>query len=193
MALIQIRIGGWGRIDLPYLINFRFVLPTPYCSGDVMNPKEKFHVSRLIILYKFALGLIEFISGLGIVFLGKQILASTMVQISQELSEDPHDLLANMGVGIVPNIFTHNTFFVTSLILLGFTKIAGAIGLVYKQNWGVDLLVGLTVIMLPFQLINLFVHRSFMDFLYLVLGIVIALYLIQFKPKAWISRVLQKF
>ena len=157
-----------------------------------MNQKEEYHVSWFIIVYKFTLGLIELISGLGIALLGKQILADYMWQISQELSEDPHDFLANLSMGIVPNIFTHNAFIVLSLIVLGLTKIAGAIGLVYKQNWGIDLLVGLTIIMFPFQLTNLIANRSFFDFLYLLVGIVIALYLIRFKPKAWISRVLHK-
>ncbi len=75
-------------------------------------------------------------------------------------------------------------------MVLGLAKIAGAVGLVYKKNWGVDLLVGLTVIILPFQLINLVVHPSFFDFLYLLIGIGIALYLTRFKPHAWVSRVL---
>ena len=157
-----------------------------------MDQKETIHFSWLVIIYKFALGLVELFSGLGIALLGKQILAQYMFQISQELSEDPHDLLANLSMGIVPNFFNHNTFIVVSLIVLGIAKIAGAIGLTYKKNWGVDLLVGLTVIMLPFQLYNLAVNRSFLDFIYLLVGIVIALYLIRFRPKAWISRVFRQ-
>ena len=39
---------------------------------------------------------------------------------------------------IVPNVLTHNTVIVASLLLLGVAKVAGAIGLIYKQNWGVD-------------------------------------------------------
>jgi len=155
--------------------------------------EEEFHVSRYIIAYKMALGLVEFISGLAITLFGKQILAKYSILASQELSEDPHDLLAHLTMSIAPHIFTHNTYLVLTLILLGIVKIAGAVGLVYKQNWGVDLLVGLTMIMFPFQLVNLLIHRSLFDFFYISIGIGIALYLIQFKPKAWISRILQNF
>jgi uncharacterized membrane protein len=161
-------------------------------NGQAMDHKEGFPVSRLIIVYKFALGLIELISGLVIALYGKQLFAQYLLQLSQELSEDPHDLLAHLSMAIVPNFFTHNTIIVMTLILLGMAKIGGAIGLFYNKNWGVDLLVGLTVIMMPFQLINIFTHPNFFDSLYLMIGIVIALYLVHFKPKAWVSRVFQK-
>jgi uncharacterized membrane protein len=157
-----------------------------------MDQKEELNVSRIIVVYKFALGLIELISGLAIAFFGKQLLAGYFLQLSQELSEDPHDAIAHLSLAVVPNLFTHNTVIVITLFLLGMAKIAGAIGLVYKKNWGIDLLVGLTVIMAPFQLINVFTHQHFFDFLYLLIGIVIALYLMRFKPGAWISRVFQK-
>ena len=157
-----------------------------------MEQKEEHHVSKLIIAYKFVLGLFEFISGWGIALFGNQLSTQYVHLLSRELSEDPHDLIAHLSMAIVPNLLAHNTIIVISLILLGSTKIAGAIGLVYKKNWGVDLLVGLTVLMLPFQLINIFIHRTFFDLLYLVAGIFIALYLIRFKPKAWVSRVFQK-
>ncbi len=157
-----------------------------------MDQKEELTVSRVIVVYKFVLGLIELISGVGIAFFGKQLLAEYFLKLSQELSEDPHDVLAHLSLAVIPNLFTHNTIIVITLMVLGSAKIAGAIGLVYKKNWGVDLLVGLTVIMLPFQLVNLAIHRSFFDFLYLLIGIGIALYLTRFKPQAWVSRVFQR-
>jgi uncharacterized membrane protein len=151
--------------------------------------EKEFHVSWYIIFYKLILGLIESITGFGILFLGKQILARYLLQVTQELSEDPHDFIARISMGIVPQILVHNTSLVFTLILLGIAKIAGAVGLIYKQNWGVDLLVGITILMFPFQLINLLLHRSFFDLVYITVGILIAMYLIEFKPKAWISRI----
>jgi uncharacterized membrane protein len=151
--------------------------------------EKEFHVSWYIIFYKFTFGLIELVSGLGIVLFGKRILAKFTILISQELLEDPHDLFANLGTKIAPNIFTHNTFLSLYLIILGIAKIAGSIGLIYKQNWGVDILVGLTILMFPFQLIHLLLHPSIFDSMYITLGVLIALYLIEFKPKAWISRI----
>ncbi len=163
-----------------------------YFGDEYMHHKEELNASRIIIVYKFGLGLIELMSGLGIALFGKQLLAQYFLQLSQELSEDPHDVLAHLSLAIIPHLFTHNTIIVITFIVLGMTKIAGAIGLIYKKNWGIDLLVGLTVIMLPFQLINLFAHPNILDFIYLLIGIMIALYLMRFKPQAWVSRVFQK-
>jgi uncharacterized membrane protein len=101
-----------------------------------MYQKEELNISRIIVVYKFALGLIELISGLGIALFGKQLLAEYLLKLSQELSEDPHDVLAHLSLAIIPNLFTHNMVIVITLILLGVTKIAGAIGLVYKKIGG---------------------------------------------------------
>ena len=128
--------------------------------------EKEFHVSWYIIIYKLILGLIEFISGLALGLLGKQLLRMYTFQVTKELSEEPHDLLARFSERIVPNIFTHDTFLILYLLLLGAAKIAGAIGLMYKQNWGVDLLVGLTVVLFPFQVVELLLHPSFFNLLY---------------------------
>lgn len=157
-----------------------------------MDEKETLHVSRYIIIYKVAAGSFEFLSGLGIALFGRQLFAQIMQRLSLELSEDPHDLLANLSYKIIPNYFVHNSIVVTSLILIGIAKIIGAIGLIYQQDWGVDLLVGLTVIMLPFQIIHIIAQPTLFNFLFMLTGMLIALYLMRFNPKAWISRVFQK-
>jgi len=46
--------------------------------------------------------------------------------------------------------------------------------------------------MAPFQIVNIIVHPNIFDFLYFTVGILIALYLIEFKPKAWISKIFGK-
>lgn len=153
--------------------------------------EKEFHVSVYIIVYKFVLGLTEFLSGFTLWFFGQKIYQIYRSGILQELSEDPHDLLANLSQHIVPNLLTHNGYIVIYLVILGSAKIAGAIGLIYKENWGVDLLVGLTAIMAPFQIVSLVVHPNIFDFFYFIVGLLIALYLIEFKPKAWISRILR--
>jgi uncharacterized membrane protein (DUF2068 family) len=157
-----------------------------------MEQKETLHVSRYIIIYKITAGLLEFLSGLGIALFGRQLFVQIMLRLSLELTEDPHDFLANLSYKIIPNYFVHNTIIVTSLILIGMAKIIGAIGLMNKQNWGVDLLVGLTVVMLPFQIIHIIAQPTFFNFFFMLTGMMIALYLMRFKPKAWISRVFQK-
>ncbi len=161
-------------------------------------PKEQeieneFHVSIYIVVYKFLLGLFESSGGLIIAFFGSRIYAIYEASLFKELSEDPHDLLARLSESVVPNVLTHNNYVVIYLLLLGLAKMIGAIGLIYKQNWGVDLLVVLTLLMAPFQIVNLILHPQVFDFIYLVVGLLIALYLIEFKPKAWISRLMLRF
>ena len=153
--------------------------------------EKEFHVSVYILVYKFMLGIIEFLAGLAIALFGSKIYTVYQTSLIKELSEDPHDLLARISENFVPNVLTHSTYIVVYLIVLGLAKILGAIGLIYKQNWGVDLLVGLTILMAPFQIVNLIMHPNLFDLIYLIIGLLIALYLIEFRPKAWISRVLK--
>jgi len=152
--------------------------------------EKEYHVSIYIVIYKFVLGIGEFLLGIAIASFGADIYHSYQLSLLQELSEDPHDLLARVSETVVPNVLTHNTFIILSLIVLGLAKMVGASGLAYKQNWGVDLLVGLTILMAPFQIIGLILDPRWFDFLYLAVGLVIAFYLVEFRPKAWISRVL---
>ncbi len=152
--------------------------------------EREYHVSWYIIVYKAVFGLIEFLSGVGLAIFGKQMLHFYNVILADELSEEPHDLLARLSERIIPNLLTHDTFLAIYLLLLGAVKIAGAAGLIYKKNWGVDLLVAMTIVLFPFQIVNLLIHPSLFDFIYISFGILIALYLVEFKPKAWISKVL---
>jgi uncharacterized membrane protein len=155
--------------------------------------ENEYHVSWYIILYKLTLGIVELLAGIGLALFGSDIMRFYLSYSARELSEDPHDILIRFSEGIVPQLFTHNTYLIFYLILLGMAKIAGSIGLVYKQNWGADLLVGLTVLLLPFQLVNLILHPSLFDVVYIFLGLFIALYLIEFRPKAWISKILIRY
>jgi uncharacterized membrane protein len=155
--------------------------------------EREFHVSIYIVVYKFVLGLIEFSAGLTIALAGSRIYQIYQAGLLKELSEDPHDLLARLSETVVPNVLTHNSYVVIYLVVLGLAKMVGAVGLIYKQNWGVDLLVVLTILMAPFQIVNLVLHPHIFDLLYLVIGLLIALYLIEFRPRAWISRLMLRF
>lgn len=150
--------------------------------------EHKYHVSWYIILYKFLLGFAEFASGITIAVFGKVMLHIYTTGILQELSEDPHDLLANLSQKFIPGLLTQNGLLVIYLLILGAAKMIGAVGLIYKQNWGVDLLVLLTILMFPFQAVQLIMHFSLLDLIYITAGIGIALYLIEFRPRAWVSK-----
>jgi len=148
-----------------------------------------YQYSLPIIAYKLLFGLVEFLLGVSLAFFHNRFLHWYRFYVASELSENPHDLLVRLTKQIVPAVLTHHAVLTLYLILLGGVKIAGAIGLVYKKNWGVDLLVSLTFIMLPFQVIELITHPSLIDFLYISLGLIIALYLINFRPKLWAEKV----
>lgn len=151
--------------------------------------EKEFHVSWYIVAYKLLFGLSEFLLGIGITIFGRAALHWYRVVATRELSEDPHDVLVRLTERIIPNILAPHTFIALYLVILGAAKIAGAVGLIYKQHWGIDLLVGLTFIMLPFQLVQLLMHPSLPDFLYIVTGLLIALYLVNFRPHDWAARV----
>jgi uncharacterized membrane protein len=147
--------------------------------------QQDVYVTWYVIIYKLALGLVEFTSGLALAVFGHRALIWYGVVLSRELSEDPHDLLAGLSMKVVPSLLSHNNYLVLYLLILGSAKIAGAVGLIYHRNWGVDLLVSLTALMFPFQLVDLVRHPSLVKFLYILAGLLIALYLIDFRPRRW--------
>jgi uncharacterized membrane protein len=157
------------------------------------SPTEgAFHASIYVIVYKLLLGIGESSAGIAIVLFGHEIYRSFQMSILKELSEDPHDLLARLSETILPDVLTHSTFVIGYLVVFGLAKILGAIGVIYKQNWGVDVLVGLTILLAPFQVIPLFLHPSLFHLIFLATGLLIALYLVEFRSGAWISRVLSR-
>lgn len=178
-----------GRLEARQLYGTSSIIAAMNVRAREEALEAEFHVSIYIVIYKFLLGIIELSMGIVVAAFGAEIYQSVQSSLLRELSEDPHDLLARIAEAVVPNVLTHNTFVMLSLIVLGLAKVAGAIGLIYKRNWGVDLLVGLTMIMAPFQIVSLILHPRVFDTLYLLVGFVIALYLIEFRPKAWISRI----
>ena len=151
--------------------------------------EKEYHVSWYIIVYKLLFGVSEMGLGVGITFFGAGMLKIYRLYTLRELSEDPHDLVARLTESIIPNVFAHHTFLAIYLLVLGGAKIAGAIGLLYHKHWGVDVLVALTIILFPFQFIRLLLHPSIPDFIYLAVGVFVGLYLINFRPRQWATRV----
>ncbi len=150
--------------------------------------EDEYHVSKVIIIYKFVLGLFEVILGLGIFFGGRQILDLYENFKSQELLEDPHDLFLTVVEKLIPFILHHQTFITFGLIALGVVKIIGCIGLWQKKHWGLDLLVGLTIVFLPFELYQLFPKPTLLKLSYFLINVLIALYLVEFKPKDYFTK-----
>ena len=149
--------------------------------------EKQYHVSRYIIAYKFILGLFEVILGVGIIIFGKKIYELYVNFRNNELLEDPHDLLAQTTERFVPFLLAHQGYVVFILLLLGITKMAGAVGLWYKKHWGLDILIFVTIALLPFEIFALILHPSLTKTAYFIINLFIALYLVNFKPKDYFT------
>jgi len=157
------------------------------------NLEKEYHVSRYIIVYKFLLGLFETILGLGMLLFGSKISELYINFTNRELLEEPHELLALILQRIVPFILEHQGTIILILLLLGITKIAGAIGLWYRKHWGLDILMFVTIILLPFELFSLNVHPSLSKITFFIINMLIALYLVNFNPKGYFTKLKKRW
>lgn len=159
-----------------------------------MTKSNAIHISKTVIIYKFVTGVIELILGLGILFFGRNIARIYVQYEIREFLEDPHDILIAVTDKVVaPLVIHHRVYLMFFLIVLGITKIIAAIGLLYKKEWGLDLLIGLFIILLPFDIFTLFSHPTFLKAIYFLLNVFIALYLIEFKPHTYFLRYIKFF
>ncbi len=157
-------------------------------SADFENNLEsEYHISRLIIVYKFLLGLVEVILGLGIIIYGKRIYTLYTSFRNSEVLEDPHDLLANVLQFIIPYLLAHQGYVVFILLLLGITKMVGCIGLWQHKHWGLDVLIIVTILLLPFETYALLIHPNLTKVAFFVINMLIALYLVNFNPKNYFT------
>ena len=154
---------------------------------DTQNLEKEYHVSRYIIVYKFLLGLFEVVLGLGIIIYGKKIYTLYLNFRNSELLEDPHDFLAQIVERLVPFILAHQGYVVFILLLLGITKMVGTVGLWYKKHWGLDVLISVTIALLPFEIYAIIAHPSLTKTSYFIINLFIALYLVNFKPKHYFT------
>lgn len=146
------------------------------------NYQEELEVSRLIILYKLVSGFLEIMLGSALLLFGRQLYRFYQNFQLEELFEDPHSLIVVFLRRMVPYIFEHRINIILILFLLGFVKMAGAIGLYYRKHWGLDLLVGLTILLLPFDGYSLVTTPTLTQLGYFLINLLIAFYLVNFKP-----------
>lgn len=144
--------------------------------------EKDLHISQYIIAYKFLLGLFETLIGLGIIIFGRQMVQIYQDFKTEELFENPHGLIVSMTEKFIPYLFDHRGYVVFILMLLGITKLVGAVGLYYKKMWGLDILVFVTILLLPFDLEYFFGHPTITRFIFLIINMFIALYLLNFRP-----------
>ncbi len=149
------------------------------------NIEQEYHASLYIIFYKFITGIFEVLLGAGMVFFGKQIIDLYQTFVYQQVLEDPHDLIAAVSEKVVPYLLEHQGSVIFLLIIIGIAKIAGAVGLWYHKHWGLDIIVGLTVLLLPFQIADLITQPTLTKIVFLALNLLITLYLVEFQPRSY--------
>lgn len=159
---------------------------------DYQKSHPKLNVSIYVIAYKFVLGVLELILGLGIVIFGNQILRLYFNFRSQELINDPDDLIIRLVERVLPYFLAYKGYIILILVILGLVKIVGAVGLYYKKHWGLDLLIGLTFLLLPFDLAALLQHSTWTKVFYFLINLLIALYLVQFHPTTYFKNLKER-
>lgn len=120
------------------------------------NPNETKEVSKVITGYKFALGIVELLLGLGIAVFGDKALTLYNNLKNAELLEDPHDLFVSIVDRSIPYVLQHKVAIVVILLLIGTIKIISCIAIWMGKEWGVHLLLFLMLVILPFDLFDLF-------------------------------------
>lgn len=149
--------------------------------------KSDLKVAKYIIIYKFLLGFLETILGVGMIIFGNLIYEMYINFRNNELLEDPHDFLALTLEKFVPFLLIHKGWVVFILLLLGLTKMVGAFGLWHRKHWGLDILIFVTIGLLPFEVYALIAQPSFSKTAYFIVNLFIALYLVNFNPKGYFT------
>lgn len=159
----------------------------------VINKEDDIKISKGIVLYKFILGVGELSIAFSLIFFGRNIGRIYQQYRVRELLEDPHDRLIKFIQGVSPYLNQNRTYFIGLLLILGITKVIGAIGLWKNKEWGLDLIVGLFVILIPFDMIDLIIKPSFIRVVYFLINVLITFYLLEFKPHKYLRRLKKKY
>ncbi len=150
-------------------------------------------VSALIIGYEFALGLIETLLGLGIVFFGKAVIAQYQTLRDSEFLNEGHDLLVDLLQKVIPYVSDHRVYVSVLLLALGLVKIASSIGLWMGKKWGKHLMIGLLVVLIPFDVVGILKHPKLLELIYLLIDVLIILFMTGFKPHHYFLEVKRMF
>lgn len=158
-----------------------------------LDHDEDIRISKTIVVYKFILGVGELALAFSLIIFGRNLGRVYQQYRVRELLEDPHDRLIAFIQYISPVLAQNRNYFIGLLILLGVTKVCGAIALWRGHDWGLDLIVGLFVILVPFDIAELFYRPTLVKFIYFFINLLITFYLIEFKPHKYLRRLVKKY
>lgn len=162
-----------------------------------MEKRSKHEVSRAVVFYKLVTGVVEVVLGAGLLVFGKNIGRIYSHYRVRELLEDPHDVLINFVSKFIATFVAHQRVYIMylmfSLFLLGLVKIIASIGLLRNKEWGLDLMIVLFLVLLPFDIATLFYQPSFLKLIYFLINLLITFYLLEFRPHYYIKRLKRYF
>lgn len=156
---------------------------------------KSFGGSKLIAVYEIVHGFLDTILGILLVIFGHTLLRFYINFRTGELLEDPHDLFIRITNLVMPYLSKKSIYIPIIVYFIGFgiARIISGIGILNEKEWGKHLLVGLVILLIPFDLYHLLRHISLLSFGYLVINVVIILYLVQFKPKDYFKELKHYF
>jgi uncharacterized membrane protein len=114
------------------------------------------------IFIKFFNGVWEIVSGLVIVFLGKEAIKKVFYFLAgRELLEDPRDFLINLTAGFLNNLSHGTEVFIAAYILIhGFLNIFLAIQLYRDKIWAYLITIPVMIIFIIYQIHRITLHHS---------------------------------
>ncbi len=117
---------------------------------------------RVSLILKGADGVLETLGGLLLLFVSPRQLGSLAHLLTQhELSEDPHDVIANALVHFAAGLSLSTTLFgAVYLLLHGLTKVVLVWAVLKDKLWAYPWMIGFLLLFIVYQLYKIFVEFS---------------------------------
>lgn len=135
----------------------------------------------LLIAYKVLGGLFQV--GLGIAFglFGNQFLRVYEYFELSHLREDPN-LFIRTVERAVPFLLDHRSYVIVFFLTFGFAELIGTAGLWFEKLWAIYLMIILSALLLPFEIVDFLRRPSIYLGIYILINAAIIIYLSHFNP-----------
>lgn len=144
----------------------------------------------ILVAYKFLVGITEVCIGAAFGLFGKQFLRFYEFFELSHAREDPNLYIRTIERAI-PFLLDHSTYVVVFFLTFGTAKIIGAVGLWFERMWAIHLMIILSAMMLPFEIIDFLRRPSIFLVFYIAANFAIVIYLLHFNPH--IRRIRHKY
>jgi uncharacterized membrane protein (DUF2068 family) len=135
----------------------------------------------VLIFYKFAAGALEVLTATLFLLFGRQF--SNFYQNFElaHVDQEP-SLYVRTVEHAVPFLLDHKMYIIVFLLTFGLGKIIGSIGLWYEKMWAIHMMIVLSMLLIPFELVDFISHPSGFKLFYILMNIIIVVYLLRFNP-----------